>query len=127
MICKNPMCLSSWDEKICVARQGWQHVANVDGLKPGTRYFYRVANDRYLALANDRSSVSLSGVFSFRTLRTASQVAAEGKPLRVAVFGDLGDFNGQARPYIASRLKNDSGSSGGDVDYLDQLWHIGDF
>ncbi len=99
------------------------HVVYVDGLSPDTRYWYRVVSESGVAGSNGTSSV-----FTFKTMSVAvSDKTHSSRPIRMAVFGDLGDFNGQSRPYLIDLLNSKTNETTDGLNYFDQLWHVGDF
>lgn len=113
-------CMDYWKREDCVAREMHQHVVFIDGLEPDTRYWYRVVSGPTPATgtgwcsSTSGTATGTSRVFSFKTLPAVDLIVtelAEGeaeqpRPIRVAVFGDLGDYNGQSRPYLTDLLAN---------------------
>eukprot|EP01001_Neometanema_parovale_P005525 NODE_1954_length_1552_cov_159.219734_g1861_i0.p1 GENE.NODE_1954_length_1552_cov_159.219734_g1861_i0~~NODE_1954_length_1552_cov_159.219734_g1861_i0.p1 ORF type:complete len:480 (+),score=97.45 NODE_1954_length_1552_cov_159.219734_g1861_i0:75-1514(+) len=61
------------------------HLAQITGLVPETRYYYRVT-----------SNEASSEVFSFKTLPKQMAMPSDGKPLSLIVFGDMGFGNAQS-------------------------------
>ncbi|KAK3269103.1 hypothetical protein CYMTET_22432 [Cymbomonas tetramitiformis] len=88
-------------------RNATYHVASMTSLEASTRYYYKVGDELS----------GISTVFSFKTAPDASTLATSF-PLRFAVYGDQGDFNGQTITHIGAEAQQQT---------IDMVLHVGDF
>jgi len=93
----------------CVSRTYTMHVAHLGGLRPRTRYYYKVGGPR---------SGWSEATFSFVTQPAPAAAQPIFPPLTYAVYGDFGDYNGRARPMMVAEAKKRR---------LDMVLHVGDF
>lgn len=84
------------------------HVVNVTGLKPSTRYYYQVGDDKY-GWSNK--------TFHFNTIWDANTLQSN-LPQKFVIYGDLGDTNNQ----VLSSVINESVIQ----NEADVIIHVGD-
>lgn len=82
-------------------RHIYHHRVLISGLIPGQRYKYQVGN-----------GLLMSPVFSFKTFPDDPSFVP-----RIAIYGDLGNGNGQSIPWLTHGVENDN---------IDIIFHIGD-